>query len=105
MKTAIQPKLNLVIFHDVTSGAEFFTTSTLKSDETRKVDGKEYFIIKVETSSASHPFYTGTQKTASKGDQIKKYMEKVAKAQKGKSKSAKAETEKEEAKEQEDKQD
>lgn len=81
MKDKIHPKVNKVVFLDVMSGAEFISTSTLKSEETKKIDGVEHFVIRVETSSASHPFYTGTQKNATKGDQVAKYLAKIAKAQ------------------------
>ena len=81
MKDKIHPKVNKVLFLDVMSGAEFIATSTLRSEETKKIDGEEHFVIRVETSSASHPFYTGTQKNATKGDQVAKYLAKVAKAQ------------------------
>lgn len=81
MKDKIHPKVNKVVFLDVTSGVEFATTSTLRSDETKKIDGADYFIIKVETSSASHPFYTGKRRSDVKNDQVAKFMAKVAKAQ------------------------
>lgn len=81
MKDKIHPKVNKVIFLDVMSGAEFITTSTVRSEEVRKIDGVDHFVIRVETSSASHPFYTGTQKNATKGDEVAKYLARVAKAQ------------------------
>ena len=44
----------------MTSDFKFITRSTMTSDETITMeDGKEYPVIKVEVSSASHPFYTG----------------------------------------------
>lgn len=81
MKANIHPKVNKVVFLDVMSGAEFVTTSTLRSEETKKIDGEEYFVIRVETSSASHPFYTGKKRNDVRNDQVAKYMAKVAKAQ------------------------
>lgn len=81
MKDNIHPKLNKVVFLDVMSGAEFVTTSTLRSEETKKVDGVEHFVIRVETSSASHPFYTGKRRNEVRNDQVAKYLAKVAKAQ------------------------
>lgn len=81
MKEKIHPQLNKVIFLDVMSNAEFIATSTLKSDETRKVDGTEYYVIRVETSSASHPFYTGKRRSDIRNDQVAKFMARVAKAQ------------------------
>jgi len=92
MKDKIHPKLNNVVFVDVMSGAEFVATSTLRSDETRKIDGKEHFVIKVETSSASHPFYTGKRRNDVRNDQVAKFIARVAKAQdKNKPKTAKPE--------------
>lgn len=81
MKANIHPKVNKVVFLDVMSGAEFVTTSTLKSDEIKKIEGEEYFVIRVETSSASHPFYTGKKRNDVRNDQVAKFMAKVAKAQ------------------------
>jgi large subunit ribosomal protein L31 len=63
------------------SGAEFVATSTLKSEETKKIDGVEHFVINIETSSASHPFYTGKRRNDVRNDQVAKFMARVAKAQ------------------------
>jgi large subunit ribosomal protein L31 len=81
MKDKIHPKLNKVIFIDVMSKAEFVATSTLTSDETKKIDGIEHYVIKVETSSASHPFYTGKRRQDVKNDQVAKFLARVATAQ------------------------
>ncbi len=89
MKDKIHPKVNPVVFLDVMSSAEFVATSTLHSDEIKKINGIDHFVIRIETSSASHPFYTGNQKTTSRSNQVAKYLEKVAKAQKGNQKKVK----------------
>ncbi|MBC5993028.1 MULTISPECIES: type B 50S ribosomal protein L31 [Pontibacter] len=60
MKKGIHPEYRQVVFQDMTSDFKFITRSTMTSDETITMeDGKEYPVIKVEVSSASHPFYTG----------------------------------------------
>ncbi|PTX19639.1 LSU ribosomal protein L31P [Pontibacter mucosus] len=60
MKKGIHPEYRQVVFQDMTSDFKFLTRSTMTSDETITwEDGKEYPVIKVEVSSASHPFYTG----------------------------------------------
>lgn len=60
MKKGIHPEYREVVFQDMTSDFKFITRSTMSSDETITMeDGKEYPVIKVEVSSASHPFYTG----------------------------------------------
>lgn len=60
MKKGIHPEYKEVVFMDTTSDYKFLTKSTMTSRETIKwEDGNEYPLIKVEVSSASHPFYTG----------------------------------------------
>lgn len=80
MQDKIHPKVNKVIFLDVMSNAEFVTTSTLRSEEVRKIDGVDHFVIRVETSSASHPFYTGKRKSEVRNNQVAKFYEKAEKA-------------------------
>ena len=63
MKADIHPEYRAVVFQDVTSDFRFLTRSTLSSKETVKWDdGNEYPLIKVDVSSASHPFYTGQKR-------------------------------------------
>ncbi len=64
-----------VVFHDNSSGAEFVIASTVKTSETTTKNGVEYPMYRVEISSASHPFYTGTEKvidTAGRVDRFNK---------------------------------
>ena len=84
MKADIHPKYQPVVFQDVTSDFSFLTKSTMTSKEKIKwEDGQEYPLIKVEISSASHPFYTGKQQrildTAGRVERFnKKYAKKAA---------------------------
>ena len=66
MKKDIHPEYNEVVFQDVSCGKMFLTRSTQKSDDTIEYEGKEYPLIKIEISSASHPFFTGQQKFVDK---------------------------------------
>ncbi len=59
MKDGLHPKYNPVIFVDTTSGDEFITRSTVTSKETRDIDGVSHYVVSVEVSSSSHPFWTG----------------------------------------------
>ncbi len=61
MKEGVHPAYRPVVFYD--AGAQFYllTRSTLKSNETVEYQGKTYPLIKVDISSATHPFYTGKQ--------------------------------------------
>lgn len=80
MKADIHPNYRDVVFQDVTANFSFLTRSTLGSKETVKwEDGKEYPLIKVEISSASHPFYTGKQKVVDTGGRVDKFRKRYAK--------------------------
>lgn len=60
MKKDIHPKYKEVVFQDTQNGFKFLTKSTMDSKDTIKwEDGNEYPLVKIEVSSASHPFYTG----------------------------------------------
>ncbi len=74
MKTDIHPDYHPVVFQDAASNFAFLTRSTAHSDEKIKwEDGNEYPVIKVDISSASHPFYTGKQKVMDSGGRIDKF--------------------------------
>lgn len=80
MKADIHPKYNEVVFQDVTSDFRFLTRSTLGSKETVKwEDGNEYPLIKIDISSASHPFYTGQNKIMDTSGRIDKFKRRYAK--------------------------
>mgnify|MGYP002633433818 CR=1 FL=1 len=71
-----------VIFEDVTAGKRFLIGSTIETDKTDKVEGKEYPLVKVEISSASHPFYTGQSKTIDTAGRVEKFKTRLAKSKK-----------------------
>lgn len=80
MKADIHPEYREVVFHDVTSDFKFLTRSTLSSKETVKwEDGNEYPLVKVEISSASHPFYTGQNRVVDTAGRIDKFKRRYAK--------------------------
>ena len=80
MKADIHPQYKDVVFQDVTSSFAFLTRSTLHTKDTIKwEDGKEYPLMKVEVSSASHPFYTGKQKLVDTSGRVDKFRKRYAK--------------------------
>lgn len=81
MKEGIHPTLNPVVFIDTSSGKEFVTTSTLTSKETKKINGVDHYVIKVEISSDSHPFYTGKAKLIDTAGRVEKFKARRAAAQ------------------------
>lgn len=63
MKKSIHPdNYRPVVFQDLNDNTTFLTKSTVATDETIKLDGVEYPLVKVHISSSSHPFYTGQEK-------------------------------------------
>jgi large subunit ribosomal protein L31 len=84
MKADIHPKLHPVVFIDSSTGAEFITMTTIKTEETKKIKGVEHYIVRVDISSASHPFYTGKKTmvdTAGRVDKFRARMEAAKKRQ------------------------
>ena len=79
MKEGIHPKYNPVIFIDTGINEEFVSRSTMKSDEVRKVDGVDHYVIRLEISAASHPFFTGQQRFVDTAGRIEKFQRKSRK--------------------------
>lgn len=74
MRKGIHPKYSEVVFHDTQSDTTFMTRSTMTSKEKVKwEDGKEYPLIKIEVSSASHPFYTGKKIFVDTAGRVEKF--------------------------------
>lgn len=61
MKKDIHPKYQQVLFIDSATDFKFVCGSTLQPKETATFQGKEYPAVKLSTSSASHPFFTGSK--------------------------------------------
>jgi len=77
MKKEIHPDYHEVVFVDASCGEKFLTRSTLKSDKTIEwEDGKEYPLVTVPVSSASHPFYTGKAKFVDSAGRVEKFQQK-----------------------------
>ncbi len=80
MRKDIHPDYKEVVFLDTTSDFKFLTKSTMTSDETIKwEDGNEYPLIKIEVSSASHPFYTGKKIFLDTAGRVEKFNKKYRK--------------------------
>ena len=81
MKAGIHPEYREVVFQDMSSDFAILTRSTMSSTETIKwEDGNEYPLIKVEVSSASHPFYTGKHKVLDSGGRVDRFKKRYGKS-------------------------
>jgi len=79
MKKDIHPNYRPVIFMDAAASFSFLSRSTVKTSETMAwTDGQTYPVVRLEISSASHPFFTGKMKYLDKTGQIEKFNRKFA---------------------------
>ena len=76
MKEGIHPKTNLVCFRDVSSGKNFLTKSTIKSDRKETIDGVEYFVVVRDITMDSHPVYTGEKRFVDSAGRVEKFQNK-----------------------------
>ncbi|HXH32093.1 MAG TPA: type B 50S ribosomal protein L31 [Bacteriovoracaceae bacterium] len=79
MKKGIHPDYREVVFKDVSSDFEVITRSTIKTTDKITLNGKEYPLFKVDITSASHPFYTGTQRVMDTEGRVDRFNKKYAK--------------------------
>ena len=83
MKEGIHPNYREVVFRDEAANFSFLSRSTIDTKETIVwEDGKEYPLYKLDISSASHPFYTGKQRTVDRAGRIDKFRRKFGGAKK-----------------------
>lgn len=74
MKKDIHPDYHYVIFRDEGADFDMLTRSTVTSAETAQYkDGNSYPVIRLELSSASHPFYTGKQKIVDTAGRVERF--------------------------------
>ncbi|WP_328723418.1 type B 50S ribosomal protein L31 [Streptomyces sp. NBC_00247] len=84
MKQHIHPATRSVVFRDRAAGVAFLTRST--ADAAERVeweDGRSYPVVDVETSSASHPFYTGTRQVLDPAGRIDRFRRRYGNAAAG----------------------
>ena len=75
MKPGIHPDYRPVVFRDASAGFAFLTRSTATSDKTVEwEDGNTYPVIDVDVSSASHPFYTGRNRTLDTAGRVERFQ-------------------------------
>ncbi len=75
MKKDIHPSdYRPVVFKDMSNEEIFISRSTVNARETIEVDGVTYPLVKLEITSASHPFYTGKQTLVDTAGRVDKFM-------------------------------
>ncbi len=82
MKQGIHPESHPVIFRDASAKKDFVMYSTQTSEETEEINGVKHFVIRLDVSSASHPFFTGKQNLVDTSGRVEKFRAKMAAAKK-----------------------
>ena len=85
MKKGIHPEYRDVLFHDISADIKFVTRSTMKADATIEHEGNTYPYVKLDISSASHPFYTGKQQVVQAEGRIANFNRRFGQLSKKKS--------------------
>jgi large subunit ribosomal protein L31 len=81
MKEGIHPNYREVCFLDLSNNFKFVTRSCVNTKEMVKMeDGRDLPLYKLDTSSESHPFYTGTQKSVDNmGGRVERFRNRFGK--------------------------
>ena len=73
MKAEIHPEIRTVVFQDSITGTCFKVQSSVKTKDSITVDGEELPLVKLDVTSASHPFYTGEQRIVDTAGRVEKF--------------------------------
>lgn len=91
MKKDIHPgNYRAVVFQDLNNNNTYLTKSTVATDDTIKLDGVEYPLVKVHITSSSHPFFTGEERILDIEGRVDKFKAREAAGQAAKDKRAAA---------------
>jgi len=72
MKAEGHPNVYPVLYVDGTH--EWTGVSTTKTNETRNIDGVDHYVVNLEISAFTHPFYTGTKRLVDTAGRVEKFM-------------------------------
>ncbi len=76
MKPDIHPQYHPTLFVDAGADFELISRSTMTSEEIREIDGVKHYVIRLEISAASHPFFTGKHRFVDTAGRIEKFRQK-----------------------------
>ncbi len=79
-----------VVFQDLNNNQTYLTRSTVATDDTIKLDGVEYPLVKVHISSSSHPFFTGEERIVDIEGRVDKFKARARAAEAAREKRAAA---------------
>ena len=77
MKPEIHPEYYPIVFID--GDNQIITRSTMKTGETKVINGVEHQVAHVDISAYSHPFYTGKQRLVDTAGRVERFRNRYAK--------------------------
>ena len=83
MKSEIHPDYRPVAFQAIGAGTPFVIPSTVEATETPVIDGVASPRVKVEVSSASHPFFTGKMQIVDTAGRVERFERRYGMRRKG----------------------
>ncbi|MFN0065912.1 MAG: type B 50S ribosomal protein L31 [Chlamydiales bacterium] len=78
MKDDIHPAYQDVLFIDTSTGHKFVIGSTMQPKARETFEGKEYPVCHLTVSSASHPFFTGSNQFIDTEGRVDKFLKRYA---------------------------
>jgi large subunit ribosomal protein L31 len=81
MKEGIHPRVYPVVFVD--GDHQWTGVSTHKTNDTREIDGITHYVVPLDISAFSHPFYTGTKRLVDTAGRVEKFMRRYANQMQG----------------------
>ena len=83
MREGIHPEYRTVVLRDAASGATYRTRSTATTDQTIELDGEPLPLVVVDTSAASHPFWTGNQRVLDTAGRVERFNQRYGARRRG----------------------
>ncbi|MEC9398714.1 MAG: type B 50S ribosomal protein L31 [Myxococcota bacterium] len=72
MKPDIHPQYHPVVFVD--GEHEIVNNSTMTSKKTREINGVEHYVVPLDISAYSHPFFTGKEKMVDTEGRVDRFL-------------------------------
>jgi large subunit ribosomal protein L31 len=82
MKKNKHPAYEDVLFVDSSNGFRFVCGSAIKSNDREVFEGKEYPVVRLPVTSASHPFFTGSNKFVDAEGRVDRFTKRYEQAKK-----------------------
>lgn len=75
------PSYQTVLFEDSSNGHVFLSGSTVQTKETKEYNGTTYPLVRLPITSASHPFFTGSDELVDAEGRLEKFRNRYKAAQ------------------------